>query len=408
MTAGEVRSAADAPLAAPVERAAAPVLTPVRGAFSIEDLRRLARKRLPRAVFEFIDGGAEDEITLRENRAAFERVRLAPRVLVNVSQIDTSTTLLGGPSSLPIAISPTGAVGFGWPKGDLAIARVAAAAGIPYSLSTTATVPLETIARETAGRHWFQLYVLNQRDFMLKLVERARAADYEVLIVTVDLPVGGKRERDMRNDFSIPFRFTPKNFLDFASRPGWALSMLRHGMPVLENLVGFTPEARSAAAIAASVGRNYDRAFDWDKLKALRDVWPRKLVVKGVARPDDAERIAAIGCDGLIVSNHGGRQLDGAIATLDALPGIARAVGGRISVLIDGGIRRGVDVVKAIALGAEGVLVGRATLFGCCAAGEAGANWALEILRDELVRAMQLCGARTVREIGPDLLAPPK
>jgi (S)-mandelate dehydrogenase len=409
MTAGEVRTAAGAPQeAVPVQRAAAPALAPVPGAYSIEDLRELARKRLPRAVFEFIDGGAEEELTLRENRAAFQRVRLAPRVLVDVSQIDTSMTLMGGPSRLPIAISPTGAIGFGWPGGDLAIARAAAAAGIPFSLSTTATTSIETIARETPGRHWFQLYVLKKRDFMLKLVERARAADYEVLIVTVDLPVGGKRERDLRNDFSIPFRFTPRNFLDFASRPGWALSMLRHGMPTLENLVGFTPESTSAAAIASSVGRNYDRSFDWDRLKALRDVWPRKLVVKGVARPDDAERIAAMGCDGLIVSNHGGRQLDGAIATLDALPAIARAVGGRISVLLDGGIRRGVDVVKALALGAQGVLIGRATLYGVCAAGEAGANWALEILRDELVRAMQLCGARTVREIGPDLIAPPK
>jgi (S)-mandelate dehydrogenase len=394
------------PTAAPVARTA-PVPASVPGAHSIEDLRRLAKRRLPRAVFEFFDGGAEDEHTLRANRAAFERVRLMPRVLVNVAQIDTTTTILGGPSNLPIAIAPTGAVGFGRHGGDVAIARAAAAFGIPYALSTTATASIERIAHEAPGRLWFQVYVLRKRDFTMHLIERARTAGYEAIMITVDLPVGGKRERDFRNDFKIPFQFTPKNVVDFASRPAWALAMLRHGMPLMENLVGLTPEATSTTGIASSVGRNYDSAFDWDGLKAIRDAWPRKLVVKGIARPDDAERVAAIGCDGLIVSNHGGRQLDGAIATLDALPPIARAVGSRLSVLVDGGVRRGVDVVKARALGAEGVMIGRATLYGVCAAGEAGANWALEILRDELVRSMQLCGARTPREITPDLIAPP-
>jgi (S)-mandelate dehydrogenase len=405
MTITNVEGTATAPSA---ERAPAPP-TPVAvaGAYSIADLRRLAKRRLPRAVFEFFDGGAEDEQTLRGNREAFERVRLMPRVLVNVAAIDTSATVLGGASNLPIAIAPTGAVGFGRHGGDVAIARAAAAFGIPYSLSTTATTSIEHVAREAPGRHWFQLYVLRQRDFAMRLIERARAAGYEALLITVDLPVGGKRERDFRNDFQIPFRFTPKNVLDFASRPAWALAMLRHGMPVMENLLGFTLEATTTKGIASSVGRSYDSAFDWDALKAIRDAWPGKLVVKGVVRPDDAERVAAIGCDGLIVSNHGGRQLDGGIATLDALPAVARAVGSRISVLLDGGVRRGVDVLKALALGAEAVMIGRATLYGVCAAGEAGANWALEILRDELVRSMQLCGARTVREITPDLIARP-
>jgi (S)-mandelate dehydrogenase len=224
-------------------------------------------------------------------------------------------------------------------------------------------------------------------------------------MITVDLPVGGKRERDFANDFAVPFRFTSKNFVDFASRPGWVLSILRHRMPVLENVAGFTPEACSAEEIASSVGRFWDPAFDWDALKEIRDRWPKKLLVKGIVRPEDAERLAAMGCDAVIVSNHGGRQLDGALATLDALPGVTRAVGGRMSVMLDGGVRRGTDVVKALALGAQAVLLGRATLFGACAAGEAGAARALEILRDELVRTMQLCGARTVREIGPELLA---
>lgn len=378
----------------------------VARARSIADLRLLAKRRLPRAVFDFYDGAAEDELTLRDNRAAFERVRLAPKVLRDVSRVDTATTLLGAPSKLPIGIAPTGTAGFGWPGADVALARSAAACGIPYTLSTAATASIERIARASSGRLWFQAYILKGREFTMKLVERARAAGYEGLMITVDVPVGGKRERDFRNHYSVPFRFTAKNLLDFASRPGWAFGILRHGMPQLENLIGFTPGVTGTIAISSSVGRNNDASFDWDALKVMRDRWPRKFIVKGILRADDAEKIAAIGCDGLVVSNHGGRQLDGAVATLDALPAIARAVGGRISVLVDGGVRRGADVVKALALGAEGVLVGRATLYGSSAGGEAGVARALDILSDELVRSMQLCGVRSVREIGADLIAP--
>ena len=368
-------------------------------AISIDDLRRAARARLPRSVFEFFDGGAEDELTLRANRAAFERVRLLPRVLVDVSRVDTSTSFLGEAAKLPIAVAPTGAVGFGWPGGDVAIAKAAAAYGIPYTLSTTATASIERIAREAPGRLWFQAYILKGRKFTFELIARAREAGYEALMVTVDLPVGGKRERDNRNDFAIPFRFTARNLRDFASRPGWALGMLRSGMPVMENLVGFTPEALSATGIASSVGRNYDPSFDWDGLKAIREAWPRKLIVKGIAHPADASQVLTLGGDAIVVSNHGGRQLDGGIATLDALPAIVDAVNGKIPVLVDGGVRRGVDVVKALALGAQGVMVGRATLYGACAAGEAGARRALEILRGELERAMQLCGAPSVAAV---------
>jgi (S)-mandelate dehydrogenase len=382
-------------------RAAAAVLR----AFNIEELRRIAKRRLPRAVFEFYDGAAEDEITLRENRAAFERVRIAPKMLAGVANVDTSATILGATSKLPIAVGPTGGVGFGWPRGDVGIARAAAAAGIPYTLSTMATSSIERVAREAGGRLWFQAYIFKQRDMTLQLIEQARRSGYDALMVTVDVPVGGKRERDFRNDFSVPFRFTSRNLLDFASRPGWALSMLRYGMPVLENVASLAPESSSTAEIASSVGRFWDAGFDWDGLKAMRDRWPKKMLVKGILRADDAERLAAMGCDAVVVSNHGGRQLDGAVATLDALPPIVRAVKGRMSVLVDGGVRRGVDAVKAIALGAESVMLGRATLYGASAAGEAGAARAIEILRDELVRAMQLSGVRSVREIGPDLLA---
>jgi len=374
-------------------------------AWNIEDLRRMAKRRLPRAIFDFFDGAAEDEITLRENRAAFERVRLAPKVLSGVARIDTSATILGARAELPIAIGPTGGIGFGWPFADVGVARAAAAAGIPYTLSTMGTASIERIAREAGGRLWFQAYIFRQREMTLGLVERARAFGYEALMVTVDVPVGGKRERDFRNDFAIRFRFTPRNVVDFATRPLWVLGILRHGMPVLENVAGLAPEAKSSAEIASSVGQFWDADFDWDGLKAMRDQWPGKMLVKGVLRADDAARLASIGVDAVVVSNHGGRQLDGAVAALDALPPIVRAVKGRISVLVDGGVRRGVDAIKAIALGAEAVMLGRATLYGACAAGEAGAARALQILGDELVRAMQLSGVRSLGEIGPDLLA---
>jgi (S)-mandelate dehydrogenase len=375
-------------------------------AWNIEDLRRIAKRRLPRAVFDFFDGAAEDEITLRANRAAFERVRIAPRMLTGVEHIDTSTSILGARSGLPIAVGPTGGIGFGWPFADVGVARAAAAAGIPYTLSTMSTASIERIAREAGGRLWFQAYIFRQRDMTMGLIERAKAFGYEALMVTVDVPVGGKRERDFRNDFAIRFQFTPRNVLDFATRPLWVLSVMRHGMPQLENVVGLAPEAKSIAEIASSVGQFWDADFDWDGLKAMRDRWPGRMLVKGVLRADDALRLASIGIEAVVVSNHGGRQLDGAVAGLDALPPIVRAVKGRMSVLVDGGVRRGVDAIKAVALGAEGVMLGRATLYGACAAGEAGATRAIEILRDELVRAMQLSGVRSIAEIGPDLLAP--
>lgn len=372
----------------------------------IEDLRTLARRRLPRAVFDLFDGGAEDEVTLRDNRQAWERVRLMPRVLVDVAQVDCSTTLLGAKSAMPVAVAPTGAVGFGRHGGDAAIARAAAAYGIPYSLSTSATASIETIAQQAPGRLWFQAYILKQREFTFRLIDRAAAAGYEGLMITVDLAVGGKREKDFRNDLALPFKYTPRNLVDFASRPAWALQMLRRGMPRMENLAGYTPEATSAKSLVSTAGRNYDPSFDWDSLAQVRDHWRGKLIVKGIVRPDDAERAVALGADAVVVSNHGGRQLDGTVATLDALPGVVHAVAGRASVMVDGGVRRGVDVLKALALGAEGVLVGRATLYGATAAGEAGARRALEILHNEFQRSMQLCGVRSVAEIGPHLLAP--
>lgn len=374
---------------------------------SIADLRRLAQARLPRGIFDFFDGGAEDEISLNENIAGFSRLRLLPRSLVDVSHVDLSTTILGAPSQLPMAIAPTGGAGFGRYGADVAIARAAASAGIPYTLSTSATASIERIARETPGRLWFQAYILRNKELLAALIRRAFDADYEALMITVDLPVGGKRERDFRNGISFPFRFSLRSFGDFASRPLWALAMLRNGMPVIENLIGLEPEATSATAIASSVGRNYDPSFDWDALKHIRDNWPRKLIVKGVLHPLDATRLADMGIDAVVVSNHGGRQLDGTIAPIDALPDIVQAIGSRTEIWMDGGIRRGSDILKALAFGAKAVLIARPTLYGAFAGGESGAARAITIFADELARTMRLCGTPHIPQISRDLVLPP-
>ncbi len=375
-------------------------------AVNIEDLRVLAKRRLPRAIFDFFDGGAEDEVTLRENRAAFERVRLLPKVLVNVSQVDTGIELFGSPSKLPLAIAPTGGISAGRPGAELILARAAKASGVPFTMATPSAFSIERVAEEVGGRLWFQLYAVRDKDFRNKLVQRAKDSGYEAILVTVDLPVSGKRERDPRNGFHTPYSPNWRNSRDVIFKPAWALDMLRHGLPGMANLEGYRFSTPVGTDIVTAVGREMDAGLDWEYIKRLRELWPGKLLLKGVERPDDAERAAAVGCDGVVVSNHGGRQLDGASSTLEALPDVARAVGSRITVLLDGGVRRGVDILKARALGAQAVLTGRATLFGAMAGGEPGAQRALEILSSELVRAMQLCGVRSVREIGPDLISP--
>src|SRR5437879_10875736 len=371
---------------------------------SIEDLRQVARRRLPRAIFDFFDGGAEDEVTLRENRATFERVRLLPKVLVTVAAVDMKTQLLGREATLPLAIAPTGGISAGRAGAELALARAAKAFGVPFTLATPAAFTIERVAEEVGGRLWFQLYAVREHDFREKLIARAAAAGYEAMLVTVDLPVSGKRERDPRNGFVTPYNPNWRNSRDVIFKPAWLLEILRFGLPGMANFEGYKFSSPAGTDIATAVGREMDASFDWEYLKRLRDLWPRKLLLKGVERPDDAERARAIGCDGVVVSNHGGRQLDGAAPSLEALPAVVRAVGSKMTVLLDGGVRRGVDILKARALGAQAVLTGRATLFGVIAGGEAGARRALEILSSELERSMKLCGARSVAEIGPDLI----
>src|SRR3954452_569789 len=299
-------------------------------AVSIEDLRVIAKRRLPRAIFDFFDGGAEDEVTLRENRAAFERIRLRPKVLVDVSSVDLGSALLEKPSSLPLAIAPTGGISAGRPGAELMLARAAKAAGVPFTLATPAALTFERVAEEVGGRLWMQLYAVRDVGFRNKLVERAAAAGYEAMLVTVDLPVSGKRERDPRNGFVTPYNPNWRNSRDVIFKPAWLLEMTRHGLPGMANFEGYKFSSYGKTDIATAVGREMDAALDWESIKRIRSLWPRKLLLKGVERPDAAERAASIGCDGVVVSNHGGRQLEGASPTLDALPNVARGVGSKM------------------------------------------------------------------------------
>lgn len=383
-------------------------MTALAQLLSIADLRKQARRQLPRFVFEFIDGGAEDELTLHDNRAAFERQRLVPRVLVDVAEPDTRCRVVGAPAAAPLLICPMGSCSLAWPEADLALARAATRRGLPYTLSTMATISIEQMADAVQGRLWFQLYVLRDKAITSQLVERAKEAGYEALVVTVDLPAGGKRERDLRNGISIPLRFGPRLVRDTLLRPAWLWRLMRHRQPQYENVRGLLGDQSAGVTIAARVGQNLDARYDWDDLARLREQWPRKLLVKGVEHPDDARRLAALGVDGIWISNHGGRQLDGALATFDAVPAIRAAVGDRIPLLLDSGVRRGVDILKAVGRGVEAVGIGRAALFGAAVAGEAGVERALDILLGELTLAMKLAGTNQLTALDRSIIDGPR
>ena len=380
------------------------------GAYNIADLRELARKRLPRGLFEFMDRGCEDEVSLRNNRAAFERIKLKPRVLNDVSKRDQSITLFGHKQNMPVAIAPTGTPGIMWYEGELELARAAKKAGIPFTLATTTLTAMERIVDEVGGRLWFQLYMYADRSLSRWIAERAKTAGYEALIMTVDSPTFSNREYNLRNGFTIPITYSAKNILDVMGHPRWMLGvwlryLLEGGLPLFEN---YPPEVK-ARVKAAPMGRamKLNDALNWDDVREMRKLWPRTLMIKGVLSPADAAIAADCGVDGIVVSNHGGRVVDGAVAPIEALPAMLDAVGKRMTVIVDSGFRRGSDVVKAMALGAHAVLVGRATLYGVAAAGEAGGTRALDILREEIDRVMALVGRRSIDELNRELLVLP-
>jgi (S)-mandelate dehydrogenase len=381
-------------------------------AYNVADLRELARGRLPKGLFEFVDRGAEDEVSLRANRTVFDRVKLKPSVLVDVSRRSQEIELFGQRQKMPLVVAPTGAAGIMWHDGEIALARAAAAAGIPYTLATASMTSMETLAAEAGGRLWFQLYQYEDLSLSQHLVERAAAAGYEALVVTIDSPVFSNREYNHRNGFTIPISYTLRNTMDVVTHPRWLFGVLlrylvRNGrMPLYANY----PEDVRKRMTSQLMGRalKLSDAVTWNQIRVWRRLWPRTLLVKGLLAPEDAVQAADCGADGVIVSNHGGRVLDGAMPTLEALPDVVAAVAGRIPVLVDSGFRRGSDVVKALALGAAAVLIGRATLYGVAAGGEAGAARALTFFREEIDRVMGLIGCCSVGELSTEYLVAPR
>ena len=377
---------------------------------NVADYRALARRRLPRGLFEFVDRGTEDERALTNNRRAWDALSFVPRTLVDVSGRSAATTLFGTPWQFPLAVAPTGAAGLMWHDGEVALARAAAQAGVPFTVATGSLTSLERVAREAGGTLWFQLYMWPEREASLALVARAEAAGYQALVVTVDTAVPSNREYNLRSGFTIPFRFTARNALDVMAHPRWLTGVIGRymattGLPKYEN---YPPHMQSRFT-RAPVGRAMKKtdSLTWDDLRALRDAWPRTLLVKGVLCAQDAQAAIACGADGIIVSNHGGRMLDASIAPADALPGIVQAVAGRVPILVDGHVQRGSDVVRALCLGASAVLVGRATLWGVAVAGESGAADVLRLLHEETLRVMGLIGRPLIAQLGTDCLDSP-
>jgi (S)-mandelate dehydrogenase len=374
----------------------------MKTAINLGDFRRRARRRLPRLVFDYLEGGADAESCLQRNRCAIEALRLRPRLLSNVATIDTSIELFGQRLPLPLAIGPIGLNALFWPDGDVALARAAAKAGIPFALSTASNARLERIPQEAGGVNWFQLYVMGDRELAERMMKRASDAGFSALILTADVPVSGYRERDARNGFRLPFKYSPGLVFDAACHPRWLMGLLRGGMPAFANLSHPDAGPVSAQTQAALLTRTMDRTLTWNSLQWVRRHWPGPLMIKGILDPQDARRAVDGGVDAVIVSNHGGRQLDCAQATIEVLPQVLAAVGGRVPVLVDSGFRRGSDVVKALALGARAVLLGRAALYGLAADGERGAGEVLRMLAEDLARTMTLMGAASIGQLTPD------
>ena len=369
-------------------------------AHCIDDFRALARRALPRMVFDYIDGGAGSESSLRENRRAMDRIRLVGSAPVNISQRSAATQLLGRSWAMPLIIGPTGLAGVAWPGADLCLARAAKELGIPFVMSTAATATMEGVAEAAQGNAWFQLYVFRDRALSARLIDRAKDLAFGAIEVTVDNAVGGRRLRDSRNGFSLPLKWTPRKIANLMTRPGWTLRAARTGVPRLELMAGELG-LKATHTIAETMQAQLDPTLTWDDIAWVRDRWPGKLIVKGLLDPAQGRRAMEIGADAIVISNHGGRQLDGAVAPIDMLPEFLSETGGKLPLLVDSGFRTGSDIARALAMGATAVQIGRPTLYAVASGGEPAVLRALGILKDEFDVCQALMGATTASAIGP-------
>ena len=370
----------------------------------IEDLRLLHKRRVPKAFFEYADRGSYAEETLRANREDLQRIKFRQRILVDVSKRDTSTTILGEKSTLPLILAPVGLLGMQHGDGEIYACRAAQAAGIPFTQSTMSICSIEDIAAAVDKPFWFQLYVMKDRGFIKALIERAIAAKCSALVLTVDLQVNGQRHQDIKNGMTVPPEWSLSKLIDFATKPAWVAGVLRGKRKTFGNLAGHMKGTDNITALATWISSQFDTTLSWKDLDWIRSIWPGKLVLKGILDVEDAEIAAKTGAQALVVSNHGGRQLDGAPSSIEVLPEIVDAVGSKMEIMFDGGIRSGQDVMRALALGAKSCMIGRAYAYGLGAAGEAGVAKAIDIIGNELLTTMGLCGINTIAEINDDAL----
>jgi L-lactate dehydrogenase (cytochrome) len=371
---------------------------------NIEDLRFLAKKRTPRMFYDYVDTGSWSGSTYRANETDLQRIHLRPRVMIDVSNRQLASTMVGQPVTMPLALAPTGLTGMLHANGEVLAARAAEKAGVPFTLSTMSICSIETVADAVSAPFWFQLYFMRDRDFINRLMDRAKAAGCPVLVVTVDLPTPAQRHKDIKNGMTVPPRLRLSNLIDIARRPRWWLRMLGTSQRTFGNLAGHIGPSTDLRTISAWSAQQFDPSVVWDDVRRARDRWGGKLVIKGIMNSEDAEAAVHAGADAVLVSNHGGRQLDGAVSSISALGEIVRQVEGRTEVLFDGGIRSGQDMLKALALGAHGVMIGRAFLYGLAALGESGVSQAISIIRKEFDLSMALTGIRNVNDINDGIL----
>jgi L-lactate dehydrogenase (cytochrome) len=371
----------------------------------IEDLRLLHKRRVPKAFFDYADRGSYAEETLRANREDLQKIKFRQRILVDVSKRDLSTTILGEPSALPIILAPVGLLGMQHGDGEIHACRAAQAAGIPFTQSTMSICSIEDIAGSVDKPFWFQLYVMRDRGFIKDLIERAKAAKCSALCLTVDLQVIGQRHQDIKNGMSVPPEWSLSKLFDFATKPAWVKGVLQGKRRTFGNIAGHVKNTEDLNRLSAWTASQFDTSLNWKDVDWIRSIWPGKLIIKGIHDVEDAKLAVATGAQALVVSNHGGRQLDGAPSSIHVLPGIAEAVGDQIEVMFDGGIRSGQDVMRALALGAKSCMIGRAYAHGLGAGGQLGVAKAIDIIKNELAVTMGLCGVNTIAEIDRHVLA---